>query len=658
MSRRAVAVTASCCALGLAFIPVATAKRDHDKSSAATSSGQTSTQTAQTRSETASTATTTTTTAPAAQAKRHGGAGHKHARAGTGESSSSATSGEASGKQTPEAQLQSAASPGLANPAARKFKHKEGKKEGKEGKKEGKGGSAGKHGKGKTEEKSGQEKTGEKTEQKTEEAKGSPAPTPALTAPPASEALAPATTAPATPTPLGAAGVSTPVRVADHGRLARKRAHSRRSAGAGAAAVSAGRRSAALLPALAGAVRHTRRARHPVAAPPHGTGGPVAPLVKTITKIVAVVPMAVRALIAGLLALALALAVRSRVAAVRARRLEHQRRDLLDDVGLLQAALLPATPSRIGDVDVSVAYQPAAGPGAGGDFYDVFALDDDRLAVIVGDISGHGRQALPHTALVRFTLRAYLEAGLSPRDALQTAGAVLERQLGGVFATVVAAVYEPRERVLVYACAGHPPPLVLGAQPGADSLAPVTICTSPPIGVGMRTGTRQTTVSLPGCAQICFYTDGVTEARVGAELFGLERLADAMAELGPHASAEELLARVAEHVDARPDDMAACVLTVAGAQAPPRTLVEELEIDRREASSARTDSFLRACGIARARASAVTGAAGAAAGRAGTVVLEVRRGEHAEVSLRREQLTHLHARRMHDTRQADAQEAL
>jgi serine phosphatase RsbU (regulator of sigma subunit) len=241
----------------------------------------------------------------------------------------------------------------------------------------------------------------------------------------------------------------------------------------------------------------------------------VLPIITTITRIVGVVPTLVWMLIGVLSALALALAVRSRLAALRARRLERQRGELLEDVGLLQAALLPEPPVRLGPVGTSAAYRPADGPGAGGDFYDVFALEDGQLGVIVGDVSGHGREALPHTALVRFTLRAYLEAGLSPRAAVQTAGAVLQRQLGESFATVVAATYQPRERILTYACAGHPPPLVLGSR---GPIAPITVCSSPPIGPAMRTGTRQSIVSVPGRSQVCFYTDGVTEARIGGEL--------------------------------------------------------------------------------------------------------------------------------------------
>jgi Stage II sporulation protein E (SpoIIE) len=361
--------------------------------------------------------------------------------------------------------------------------------------------------------------------------------------------------------------------------------------------------------------------------------------VTTITRIVNVVPTPIRVLIGLLFALALALAARSRLAALRARQLEHQRGQLLEDVGLLQTALLPETPARLGPVRTSAAYRPADGPGAGGDFYDLFALDDGRLAVIVGDLSGHGRQALPHTALVRFTLRAYLEAGLSPRLAVQTAGVVLERQLGGSFATVVAATYQPRERILVYACAGHPPPVVLGSR----AIAPLTVCSSPPIGVGMRTGARQTVVSIPGRSQICFHTDGITEARVGRELFGPERLGSTLEDLGPTATAASLLERVAEETDARPDDMAACVLGMEGSREAPAVLVEELVVDRDEAISERSERFLLACGVERREVAELLRSARLAAGRGGTAVLEVHLAEMPpEVVLRSDNVALLH----------------
>jgi hypothetical protein len=384
-------------------------------------------------------------------------------------------------------------------------------------------------------------------------------------------------------------------------------------------------------PARTGHARKAARSPSTVSRP--------APIVTTITKIVGVVPTLVWALVGGLLALALALAVRSRLAALRARRLEQQRGELLEDVGLLQAALLPVPPARLGPVGTSAAYRPADGPGAGGDFYDLFALDDGRLAVILGDVSGHGRQALPHTALVRFTLRAYLEAGLSPRSAVQTAGAVLERQLGESFATVAAATYHPRERILVYACAGHPPPIVLGAR----AIAPVTVCSAPPIGAGARTGTRQTVVSVPGRSQICFHTDGVTEARVDAELFGAERLMRALVELGSGATASELLDRVAAETDSRPDDMAACLLSVEGGEGAPAVLVEELELDREEVASDRIEPFLLACGVPRGEIAELVCSARAVVERSGTALLELRlTGGTPEVTLRRENVAFLH----------------
>ncbi len=383
-------------------------------------------------------------------------------------------------------------------------------------------------------------------------------------------------------------------------------------------------------------------------------------MVGTITTIVNVVPLPIRIVIGLLFALALALAARSQLEGMHARRLERQRGELLEDVGLLQAALLPVLPARLGPVGTSAAYRPADGPAAGGDFYDVFALEDGRLGAIVGDLSGHGRQALPHTALVRFTVRAYLEAGLAPRDAVQTAGAVLEHQLGESFATLVAATYHPRERVLAYACAGHPPPLVLGSE----SIVPVTVCSAPPIGAGMHTGTRQTVVALPGRAEVCFHTDGLTEARMGSGvhgsklhapevrgselrgpgLYGSERLARALAGLGPHASATALLDRVADETDARPDDMAACLLSVEGGAAAPRVLLEELELNREQAAGARGEQFLLACGVAPREAAALAHSARRAADSAGSVVLELRPTDGApQVALRANNVAPLHS---------------
>jgi stage II sporulation SpoE-like protein len=364
-----------------------------------------------------------------------------------------------------------------------------------------------------------------------------------------------------------------------------------------------------------GADRRRLPAKAPQAAPSR-----LAPLVKTITRIVGVIPMPVRMLLVALLALALALAVRSRLMAMRARRLERQRAALADDVGLLQAALLPEVASRLGPVATSVAYRPAEGPAAGGDFYDVFALEAGQLAVIVGDLSGHGRQALPHTALVRFTLRAHLEAGQSPREALRTTGMALDRQLGDFFATIAAAVYDPRERTLTYACAGHPPPVVLGS----GLLEPIPVF-APPVGAGMRTGTRQTVVSLPGFSKVCFYTDGLTEARVGSELLGFARLAGIVGELGDGATASDLLNRVAHEADACPDDMAACLLTVSGDPAPAVVLAEQLELDSSSSEDReRVERFLLACGVPPERIGKLVLAARADARSMGSVLLEVR----------------------------------
>lgn len=409
------------------------------------------------------------------------------------------------------------------------------------------------------------------------------------------------------------------------------------AAGSALAAVGTASPASAASSARKGHPGHARAQHRPAT-----VATALTPIATTITRIVGVVPNWVWIVLGVLSALALGLAARSRLVATRARQLERQRAELLADVGVLQAALLPELPARLGPVATSAAYRPADGPGAGGDFYDMFGLQDGRLAVIVGDLSGHGRPALPHTALVRYTLRAYLEAGLSPRVAVQTAGAVLARQLGESFATVIAATYNPRERILTYSCAGHPPPIVLGGD-SLPAIIPITAASSPPIGVGMRAGTRQTTVSLPGRGTVCFFTDGLTDARIDGKQYGAERLARALAELESGEGAPALLERVAGQTDARPDDMAACLLCVDGDScATPSVLAEELELDRDEVGGDRLERFLLAGHVERSEIPRVIHSARAGVMSAGTAVLELHRTAGAPtVSLRRENVAPL-----------------
>src|SRR5437588_9814095 len=167
-------------------------------------------------------------------------------------------------------------------------------------------------------------------------------------------------------------------------------------------------------------------------------------------------------IMAALLLVAIWLGVRFRLAATRAKRLEQQDEVLLHDVDTMQAALVPAVPARLEGLAVSVGYRPADGPAAGGDFYDVFVPQPGKVAIVLGDVCGHGRDAVTHAALTRYTLRAYLQAGLEPRAALGLAGQVVARPGSFRYATVALAVYDGQGGTLTYANAGHPSPIIFG----------------------------------------------------------------------------------------------------------------------------------------------------------------------------------------------------
>jgi serine phosphatase RsbU (regulator of sigma subunit) len=350
---------------------------------------------------------------------------------------------------------------------------------------------------------------------------------------------------------------------------------------------------------------------------------------RVVRDVVEVVPTPLRILVAGLVALAILLALAAGLTLLRNRRLAAQRRDLLGQVGLLQAALLPDLPEDLGASAVSVAYRPADGPGAGGDFYDVISLAGGKTAVLIGDVSGHGRAALGRTALARYTLRAYVEAGLEPREALQIAGSVLTGKLEGDFVTALVAVHDAAAGTLTYATAGHPPPIVI-ATPG---FAPVIVGTAPPLGVGAGTGQRQTMLPFPPGAIAFFYTDGLSEARTADGQLGVERLEAIVREFGPEVTAKQVIDRVRSSAGTITDDAAAAVLIAQDGAAIVRTRVEELELSRAELRGPMLRQFLDECGVSLPRIRAAERDAREVARQMGGAILRVRMGERAQVEV-------------------------
>jgi hypothetical protein len=353
------------------------------------------------------------------------------------------------------------------------------------------------------------------------------------------------------------------------------------------------------------------------------------PIIRAVPQFVKEVPAALKFALAVTGVLSLLLGFGALMTMLRNRSLDRQRRELLQEVGLLQSALLPPVPDRVGGLRTSVAYRPADGPGAGGDFYDVLPLPGGRVGFILGDVSGHGRGALARTAFMRYTLRAYLEAGLEPRVALQVAGRVIDENLGGDFATVLLAVHDPETGSLTYATAGHPAPLVVGPQPHD----PVTAGSSPPIGVGVRTGLRQTTVPLVSGSVAAMFTDGLLEARTEGGLLGRERLAELLEELGDEATARRLVESVRSVSRVMSDDIAAVVIQPTNAATAGLFRTEQLELTSRELETDVAERFLAACGVAPADVEAALYDARMISDRFGGVILHVVFGNRLRVEV-------------------------
>jgi hypothetical protein len=396
-----------------------------------------------------------------------------------------------------------------------------------------------------------------------------------------------------------------------------------RTLGANGTAASVVSASTATRPSSNVGATHATRAGHPRAATrTRAAANPLTALGREIPLPIAV-PDWSKPVILALILLAILLGVRARLAAVRARRLEAQRVTLLRDVDVMQLALVPEVPAQLGGLALSVAYRPAEGPAAGGDFFDIFSPEEGKVAVILGDVCGHGPEALNHAALTRYTLRAYVQAGLQPRTALALAGRALADPTGEHYATVVLGIYDEASGRLTYASAGHPPPIVFGPRRSHQHL---TICSSPPIGWGIPTGRRQSTLWLGAGAEVCFLSDGLIEARRGGEQLGREGVLGLLTALGPRPVARDLLERVRGVADAITDDMAACLIAPEASAGVAQVPVEELEVDAAALDGVYVEHFLEACGLPAAEIDRLIALARAIAADCGTALMRVELG--------------------------------
>jgi hypothetical protein len=349
------------------------------------------------------------------------------------------------------------------------------------------------------------------------------------------------------------------------------------------------------------------------------------PLTTTVEKLVQVVPRIIWLALGVLLLAAIGLGGRTFVERRRARALEVEREQLLREVGLLERALLPEVPAQLGALAASVAYRPCEGPAAGGDFYDAFELPGGRAAVLVGDVAGHGQEALERTNAIRAGLHACLEVGMSPRAALASIGERAAAESGARMTTVIVAVHDPEAGTLTYSAAGHPPPILTGPS----AFEPLTVASSPPLGVGTRTGLRETCVPLPAGSVACMFTDGLLEARVGDSLFGRERLTAMVAELDADEHAASLLEFVIASTDEASDDMAVFILRpVSGAEVfAPR--VETVELDADDLDLGLGKRFLKACQVPAEETQVALEQARTAAAGSGSALIEVTIDDHA-----------------------------
>ncbi|MGW7367519.1 SpoIIE family protein phosphatase [Streptomyces sp. NPDC054841] len=310
-----------------------------------------------------------------------------------------------------------------------------------------------------------------------------------------------------------------------------------------------------------------------------------------------VVPLTARGLVLGLvclwrykvpepfeeddLTLASEFAARAAVSIDNARRYTQQHRTAL----ALQRRLLPHSFPRHPAVRVSHRYLPAGGAaGVGGDWFDVIPLSGARVALVVGDVVGHGINAAATMGRLRTAVHTLADLDLEPDEVLSHLDDLVTRLAGEqesgdegssgdqvVGATCLYAVYDPVSRHCSLARAGHPPPVVV--TPDGDASLP-DLPAGPPLGLG-GLPFEAAELELAEHSVMALYTNGLIEGDDRDVDAGLDRLCAALA--GPARSLEEASQDVVDALlPVRPTDDVALLLARTRTLAPEQVASWEL----------------------------------------------------------------------------------
>jgi GAF domain-containing protein/anti-sigma regulatory factor (Ser/Thr protein kinase) len=259
----------------------------------------------------------------------------------------------------------------------------------------------------------------------------------------------------------------------------------------------------------------------------------------------------------------LATEVASRTGVALSNATRFQREHVVAEV--LQRAVLPDSLPTVPGLQFDAEYRAgAAGTYVGGDWYDVFQLDDEHVVFSVGDVMGKGAAAAALMGQVRSAIRAYAVAGQSPTEVLTSLDHLFDTLVEDRVVTAVVGTVNPTSGVVQLTNAGHPPPLIV--RPDGSTRYSSTD-NSLLIAAGLRGPPRpmQEIVLGPGDSLI-MYSDGLIERRGELITVGMDRLADVATVIAgdgwPRRPAAVFASELSE--DERPDDVVVLALRYAG----------------------------------------------------------------------------------------------